>query len=158
MVKVVKMQFGKIRDLREDHDLKQFEVAKILGVKRTTYAMWDLGDVDFPMEKLVELARYFHTNVEYMLNLTSDNREVFYEKDITVEFIGNQLKRYRLKLKKTQREFAKVLNIRQSSYSYYEDGKTRIPTNKLVLLAMTYHIPINYICGGKRKEKISVTL
>ena len=115
--------------------------------------MWELGDVNFPIEKLVELARYFHTNVEYMLNLTSDKREVIYEKNITVEFIGSQLRRYRLKLKKTQREFAKVLNIRQSSYSYYEDGKTRIPTNKLVKLAQTYHISLNYICGGKRKEK-----
>ena len=152
------MQFGKIRDLREDHDLKQFEVAKILGVKRTTYAMWELGDVNFPIEKLVELARYFHTNVEYMLNLTSDKREVIYEKNITVEFIGSQLRRYRLKLKKTQREFANVLNIRQSSYSYYEDGKTRIPTNKLVKLAQTYHISLNYICGGKRKENITVKL
>ena len=120
--------------------------------------MWELGDVNFPIEKLVELARFFHTNVEYMLNLTSDKREVIYEKNITVEFIGSQLKRYRLKLKKTQREFAKVLNIRQSSYSYYEDGKTRIPTNKLVKLVQTYHIPLNYICGGKRKENITVKL
>ena len=115
------MQFGKIRDLREDHDLKQCEIAKVLGVKRTTYAMWELGDVNFPIEKLVKLASYFHTNVEYMLDLTLDKREVIYSKDITVEFIGRQLKRYRLKLGKTQREFAKVLNIRQSSYSYYED-------------------------------------
>ena len=152
------MQFGKIRDLREDHDLKQYQVAKFLGVKRTTYAMWELGDVNFPIEKLVELAKYFHTNVEYMLNLSSDKREVIYSEDITVEFIGSQLRRYRLKLKKTQREFASVLNIRQSSYSYYEDGKTRIPTSKLVVLAKTYHIPLNFICGGKRKENITVKL
>ena len=152
------MQFGKIRDLREDHDLRQSEIAEFLGVKRTTYAMWELGDVNFPIEKLVILAKRFHTNVEYMLDLTSDKREVIYPDDITIEFLGKQLRRYRLKLQKTQSEFADALKIRQSSYSYYEDGKTRIPTNKLVLLAMTYHIPINYICGGKRKENISVTL
>ena len=158
MVKVVKMQFGKIRDLREDHDLKQCDVAKFLGVKRTTYAMWELGDVNFPIEKLVKLAKYFHTNIEYMLDLSSDKREIIYDKDITVEFIGSQLRRYRLKLGKTQKEFANVLKIRQSSYSYYEDGKTRIPTNKLVILAVTYHIPLNFICGGKRKENLSVKM
>ena len=158
MVKVVKMQFGKIRDLREDHDLRQCEIAKLLGVKRTTYAMWELGDVNFPIEKVVKLAKLFHTNVEYMLDLTPDKREVIYDKNITVEFIGKQLKRYRLKLRKTQKEFADILNIRQSSYSYYEDGKTRIPTNKLVILAKTYHIPLNLICGGKRKENITVKL
>ena len=101
------MQLGKIRDLREDHDLKQIDVAKILGVKRTTYAMWELGDVNFPIEKLVELARYFHTNVEYLLNLTPDKREIIYEKDISVEFIGNQLKRYRLKLRKHKENLPK---------------------------------------------------
>ena len=93
-----------------------------------------------------------------MLDLTPDKREVIYDKNITVEFIGKQLKRYRLKLRKTQKEFADILNIRQSSYSYYEDGKTRIPTNKLVILAKTYHIPLNLICGGKRKENITVKL
>ena len=102
------MQFGKIRDLREDHDLKQYEVAKFLGVKRTTYAMWELGDVNFPIEKVVKLARFFHTNVEYMLELTPDKREVIYDKDITQKFIGEQLKRYRLRLRKTQKEFADV--------------------------------------------------
>ena len=45
------MQFGKIRDLREDHDLKQYEVAKFLGVKRTTYAMWELGMSTFQLKK-----------------------------------------------------------------------------------------------------------
>ena len=152
------MQFGKIRDLREDHDLKQCEIAKILGVKRTTYAMWELGDVNFPIEKLVRLANYFHTNVEYMLDLTTDKRPVIYDDNITIEFIGKQLRRYRLKLQKTQKEFADALKIRQSSYSYYEDGKTRIPTSKLVFLSKKYHIPLNYICGGKKEEKITVNL
>lgn len=152
------MQFGKIRDLREDHDLKQYEVAKFLGVKRTTYAMWELGDVNFPIEKVVKLAKFFHTNVEYLLELTPDKREVIYDKDVTQKFIGEQLKRYRLKLKKTQKDFADVLDIRQSSYSYYEDGKTRIPTNKLVILAKTYRLPINLICGGKKKENITIKL
>ena len=152
------MQFGKIRDLREDHYLKQYEVAKCLGVKRTTYAMWELGDVNFPIEKVVKLAKFFHTNVEYLLELTPDKREVIYDKDVTQKFIGEQLKRYRLKLKKTQKDFADVLDIRQSSYSYYEDGKTRIPTNKLVILAKTYRLPINLICGGKKKENITIKL
>ncbi len=152
------MQFGKIRDLREDHDLRQSEIAEFLGVKRTTYAMWELGDVNFPIEKLVILAKRFHTNVEYMLDLTSDKREVIYPDDITIEFLGKQLRRYRLKLQKTQSEFADALKIRQSSYSYYEDGKTRIPTNKLVFLSKKYHIPLNYICGGKSKEKITINL
>lgn len=150
------MQFVKIRNLREDHDLKQIDIAKILEVKRSTYAMWELGDVNFPIDKLVILAKYFHTNIEYMLNLSTNKSEVIYPKKITNEYIGSQLKRYRLKQGKTQKEFADILNIRQSSYCYYEDGKTKIPTSNLVKLAEYYHIPLNYICGGKKKENIVI--
>ena len=51
-------------------------------------------------------------------------------------------------MRKTQKDFANLLGIRQSSYSYYEDGRTRIPTDKLIILAETYHISINQLCGG----------
>lgn len=60
------MKLQRIRDLREDHDLTQFKMAELLGVKRTTYAMWELGDVDFPIEKIIFLAEYFKTNVQYL--------------------------------------------------------------------------------------------
>ncbi len=145
---MVKMQFSKIKDLREDHDLTQAKLARLLDVKRSTYTMWELGDVNFPIEKLVSLACIFRTNLEYLLDLSHDRRERFYPEKISYQDVGRNLKFYRIKLKKTQKEFAETLHIRQSSYCYYEDGKTRIPIDKLVKLAQTYHISINDLCGG----------
>lgn len=143
------MKHGKVRDLREDHDLTQRDVAQLLGVKRSTYTMWELGDVNFPIEKLVKLAQILHTNLEYMLGISIDKRAIQYPDDIDIGFIGQQLRKQRLKLNKTQSDFAKTLKIHQSTYSYYEDGRTRIPTEKLILLSITYRISLNEICGAK---------
>lgn len=145
------MQFGKIRDLREDNDLTQFQVAQYLGVKRSTYAMWELGDVNFPIEKLVRLANLFHSNVDYMLDLSASKVAIYYGDNVDLEFIGNQIRRYRLRINKTQREFANYLGVKQSSYSYYEEGKIRIPTRCLISLCSRYHISLSQICGGKYK-------
>jgi len=137
------MRYSKIKDLREDNDLRQREVAKLLKVRRSTYTMWELGDVNFPIEKMIVLANILHTNIEYLLNLSADKSSIIYPGNIDLVTIGNKLRDYRIKIGKTQKDFAKTLGIRQSSYSYYEDGRTRIPTDRLVLLCRTYHIPLN---------------
>lgn len=137
------MRYSKIKDLREDNDLRQREVAKLLKVRRSTYTMWELGDVNFPVEKLIVLANILHTNIEYLLNLCTDKSSICYPNDIDLVIIGNKLRDYRVKIGKTQKDFAKTLGIRQSSYSYYEDGRTRIPTDRLVILVKVYHIPLN---------------
>ena len=146
------MRYGKIKDLREDRDLTQSDVAKMLGVNRSTYTMWELGDVNFPIEKLVKLAKIVHSNVEYILEINLDKRSINYPDNIDYKVIGNNLRKFRMMHRRTQKEFAKVLGIRQSSYSYYEEGRTRIPTDKLVTLAKTYHISINELCGIKKKK------
>ena len=147
------MHYQRIRDLREDNDLTQRELANKLGVKRSTYDMWELGDTNFPIEKLAIVAEIYKTNIEYLLGLSYDKSPMTYEKDIDYNFIASNLKKSRLRLRKTQKEFANTLGVYQSSYSYYEDGQIRIPTDKLIKLATTYHISINKLCGGTIKKK-----
>ena len=147
------MYYQNIKNLREDNDLTQKDVAEKLGIKRTTYTMWELGDVNFPIEKLVTIAELYNTNIEYLLDISKNSFPMTYKKDIDYSFIAYQLKKQRLELKKTQKEFANTLGVYQSSYSYYEDGQIRIPTDKLIKLATTYHISINKLCGGTIKKK-----
>ncbi len=150
------MRYNKIKDLREDNDLTQREVAELLKVNRSTYAMWELGDVNFPIEKLVILSNILHTNLEYLLNLSTNKKVVKYSDNIEYEFIANKLREYRIKIGKKQKDFADTLKIRQSSYSYYEDGRTRIPTENLVILAKEHRISLNSLLG-ETEEKETVT-
>lgn len=65
--------YYRIRDLREDKDLTQEQLAKLLNVSQTTYSRYESGNLDIPSQSLVKLAQYYSTSVDYLLNLT-DNR------------------------------------------------------------------------------------
>ena len=64
--------FQRIRDLREDHDLTQEEVAKILCVKQATYSRYESGAINVPVDVLIKLASYYNTSVDYILGLTNN--------------------------------------------------------------------------------------
>ena len=61
----------RIRDLREDRDLKQKDVAACLGVHQTTYSEYELGKVNIPISALHKLADLYHVSVEYLLGRTN---------------------------------------------------------------------------------------
>ena len=64
----------KIRDLRKDHDLTQTQVAKMLHVAQRTYSDYELGYVRIPIEALIELARFYDTDMNYICGLTKQKR------------------------------------------------------------------------------------
>ncbi len=64
------MLYRRIRELREDHDLKQRELARLLCCSQQTYSDYENGKVDIPTAVLVALARYYGTTTDYLLDLT----------------------------------------------------------------------------------------
>ena len=67
---VINDMFRRIRDLREDADLTQKQVAKILNCSQQVYSNYELGQRDIPTAVLIALARLYHTTVDYILGLT----------------------------------------------------------------------------------------
>lgn len=64
------MIYQKIRDLREDRDLKQSDMAKALNCSQQAYSNYELGQRDIPSDILIALAEFHKTNVDYILGLT----------------------------------------------------------------------------------------
>lgn len=60
----------RLRDLREDADLTQKELADYLHIKQNTYSQYENGQRQIPIEHLISLARYYHTSTDYILRLT----------------------------------------------------------------------------------------
>ena len=60
----------RLRDLREDADKKQSEIAKYLNVRQNTYSQYENGQRQLPIEVLIALAIYYHTSTDYILGLT----------------------------------------------------------------------------------------
>ena len=70
---VITMQFRRIRDLREDNDLTQAQVAEFLGVKQTTYSKYELGKILVPIDILIQLCEFYHVSLDYLVG-RSDRR------------------------------------------------------------------------------------
>ena len=64
----------RMRDLREDRDLKQRDMAEILGTSQTMYARYERGANELPIRHLLTLCRYYGVSSDYFLGLT-DRRE-----------------------------------------------------------------------------------
>lgn len=61
------MFLPKLRDLREDHDMKQKEIAAILGIDQRVYSNYETGKRDIPLHHLIALADFYHVTVDYLL-------------------------------------------------------------------------------------------
>ncbi len=60
----------RIRDLREDRDLTQKQVADYLHIKQNTYSQYENGQRQLPLECLIALAKFYNTSTDYILGLT----------------------------------------------------------------------------------------
>ncbi|MBQ7322856.1 MAG: helix-turn-helix transcriptional regulator [Clostridia bacterium] len=61
-----------LRDLREDHDKTQQEIAEILGTSQTMYARYERGANELPLHHLITLCRYYRVSADYILGLAED--------------------------------------------------------------------------------------
>ena len=73
------MMYKRIRDLREDKDMNQTQVAKMLGMSQTGYSKYETGENDIPTQILIKLAVFYNTSIDYILDQT-DVRERYKEK------------------------------------------------------------------------------
>ena len=66
--------YQRIRDLREDRDLTQTQVAKMLGMSQTGYSKYETGENDVPTQVLIRLALFYDTSIDYLLGETNERR------------------------------------------------------------------------------------
>lgn len=66
--------YRRIRDLREDDDLKQRQIAEYLKCSQRTYSDYENGKIRVPVDVLIELSKYYGTSVDYLLELTDEKK------------------------------------------------------------------------------------
>ena len=66
------MQYRRIRDLREDNDLTQKQVAQSLNCSQQVYSNYELGQRDIPTDILVKLSKFYDVSTDYILGLSDD--------------------------------------------------------------------------------------
>lgn len=68
------MYYPRLRDLREDHDLKQKEVAAVLNIDQRVYSNYETGKREIPTRFVVTLAKYYKVSTDYILGLKDSDR------------------------------------------------------------------------------------
>lgn len=64
--------YRRIRDLREDKDMTQTQIARMLGMSQTGYSKYETGENDIPTQVLIKLAKFYKTSVDYLLGETDN--------------------------------------------------------------------------------------
>lgn len=133
---------NRLKELREDVDLRQIDISKVLNLTRGTCAQYELEILNISVDNLKILANYFDTSIDYILYRT-DNRKP-YEK-VNNDNKLNRLKELRKINFKTQRQVALELGIPLKSYIKYENFTRSLNIQLLHKLADYYKTSIDYI-------------
>ncbi len=62
--------------MREDHDLKQREIANILNITQQVYSEYEIGIREIPLHKIIILAKYYNVSLDYLTDLTNEKRKL----------------------------------------------------------------------------------
>ena len=65
----------RLKDLREDLDIKQKEITEYLHIKQNTYSQYENGQRQLPIDILIKLAKYYNVSTDYILGLTKDKKQ-----------------------------------------------------------------------------------
>ena len=68
------MYFKRLKDLREDKDLKQENIAQLLKITRQQYGLYETGKRTIQLDLLIELASFYNTSIDYILGITNEKK------------------------------------------------------------------------------------
>ena len=141
------MELKRLRLIREEYNLKQKDIAKILNVSLGTYAMNETAHDTITLKNLVEFCDYFNISLDYVLGFTEEKNYSYAKKGLEKNVLKMRLKETRKEAKLTQVNVGDILNIDHSVWCRYEQGKTIITTMFLFTYCSKLNISADYLLG-----------
>ena len=148
--------FGNIRMIRESYELTQREMAKLLGISKSSYNYFETGEHIIPLKHLNHFCNVFHLSMDYVCGLSNLNTPILKNYKLNSKLIGKRIREIRKNSNLTQAKIAKILNTSQSNISAYENGKTLILTAFLYNYAKYFHVSLDYLIGRSDVLKINM--
>lgn len=144
---MINVNFERLFFLREEKDLTQEDMGKLLNVSRVAISQWETGKEIIPLEKLNLYSNYFNVSLDYILQISNVKEYKIVNKTLNPKLIGKRLLYIRHKFDITQEELARDLNTTHSTISAYETGKTLILTGFAYEIATKYKLSLDWLCG-----------
>lgn len=137
--------FKRIKYIREENELTQIQLAKILNTSNSMISKWENNTKFITLEKLNEFCNYFNTSMDYVAGLTNENKPIK-KNYIDKQIVATKIKQIRKDNNITQKQLANILNTSQSTISGYENANTLILTSFLYQIAKKLNTKMDYIC------------
>lgn len=145
------MKVKRLRETRENLDLKQIDLTDLFGVTYSTISGWETGKDTIPLKQLIKYANKYNYSLDYLLGLTDKNIEYKVLK-INLNTLATNLRKKRKQYGKTQQQIADIINTSQSSYAHYENARYLMPLNFLYNLSKIYNdLSVDEMLGRKKK-------
>lgn len=145
------MKVKRLRETRENLDLKQIDLTDLFGVTYSTISGWETGKDTIPLKQLIKYANKYNYGLDYLLGLTDKNIE-YKDLKINLNTLATNLKKKRKQYGKTQQQIADIINTSQSSYAHYENARYLMPLNFLYNLSKIYNdLSVDEMLGRKKK-------
>lgn len=145
------INFQRLKDIREDNDISQEKISKILGVKRSTYSLWELGINIIPLKYLCRFSDYFKVSLDYVLGISKNKNSKNLITGLSITTLGSNMKKVRVKKMLSQENVASMLNITQPAIARYEKGLVTISVSNLYKFSKIFKISISELCGKTKK-------
>lgn len=137
----------RLKEIREEHSLKQYEVANKLNVSRSVYGMWEIEQDIIPIRRLNDFCNEFNVSFDYVLELTDIKNYPESNKEIDINKLRIRLTTLRKSAKITQDKLSKKLEITRSLISKYEHNTNLILTTYLLNYSKYFNISSDYLIG-----------
>jgi len=144
---------NRLKDLREENDLKQYQISSMLGIKQCSYSQYEIGTRDIPSEALIILSKFYNTSIDYILFRT-DERNAYKKNNYEIIKNRNNVKLLRNMTTKSQSEVANDLCIPKSTYIKYEQMIISLNNTVLKRLADYFDTSVDFILCNTN-EKVS---
>lgn len=138
------MNVERLKDIREELEMTQDEVAKSLECTRSAYSLWEINKNTIPLYYLNKFCNLYNINIDYLVNLSNEKTINFKKNEINKIELGAKIKEARKSINYTQEKMAEKLNTTHSVISAYESGKTKVPTLFLIEIAKITNYSLNW--------------
>ena len=147
------MKFDRLLEIREENNLLQKDVARILNISIGTYAMNEEGHDTITLKNLIQFCDHFNVSIDYIFEFTNTKSYDFINSSFNSSTLSSKLKEIRKKNKYTQVMIGNLLNIDHSVWCRYEQGKTLISTSFLYTFCKNFNISADYLLGRIEEPK-----
>lgn len=139
------MNTEKIKYLRDELEITQEDISKVLGCTRTAYSLWEINKNTIPLYYLNKISNEYNINIDYLVDLSDEKHISFKKVEIDKVKLGKRIREARKSINYTQEKLASKLNTTHSVISAYESGKSTVSTLFIIEIAKLTNKSLNWL-------------